>query len=94
MALLLKAALYYEDGSFMDEVVSPMTVLAMLLQVTIIMASLSTEEAVQLVILYVSLFVGVLRIIKVHSHNYRLHVGLRTSVPSVAALSLSSSTKP
>ena len=67
-SLLLKMALYYEDGSVMDTIIAPLLGSLLSLKVISTISSLSDEEAVQLVILYVSLVVGVLRIAKVHNY--------------------------
>lgn len=67
-SLLLKMALYYEDGSVMDTIIAPLIGSLLSLKVISTISSLSDEETVQLVILYVSLVVGVLRIAKVHNY--------------------------
>ena len=66
--ILLKMALYYEDGSVMDAIIAPLIGSLLSLKIISKLSSLSDEETVQLVILYVSLVVGVLRIAKVHNY--------------------------
>ena len=66
--ILLKMALYYEDGSVRATIIAPLIGSVPSLKVISKLSSLSDEETVQLVILYVSLVVGVLRIAKVHNY--------------------------
>ena len=66
--ILLKMALYYEDGSVMDTIIAPLIGSLLSLKVISKLSSLSDVETVQLVIFYASLVVGVLRIAKVHNY--------------------------
>ena len=66
--ILLKMALYYEDSTDTGTIIAPLIGSLLSLKVISKLSSLSDEETVQLVILYVSLVVGVLRIAKVHNY--------------------------
>ena len=66
--ILLKMALYYENSTDKGTIIAPSIGGLLSLKVISKLSSLSDEETVQLVILYASLVVGVLRIAKVHNY--------------------------